>query len=852
MPNPRERDAFFRLLLTGKEGFNLRDFLDNSSADAIVDIDTETGVFEIVYLLDGKYAYPPESALETYPALYEYAFDHVIHPDDREIFASVMDPKGMVERLEKSPLRHFLYGNYRYRLQNGAYHYTEQALLMGEENGLPKNHVRFYILDVDNRYKRDSRVNKYIEDKKSLRRDPTTKLFEERSFIKEASRTIKAHSGKPWCIVCLDVEHFKFFDEWFGRQKGDTILTEIGAILQDHRGENGIAGYLGSDDFVLLTYFDKENITAIFEKIREAIINLGSSFGFMPAVGVCLYDGKVEIREMIDRASIASQQAKKDIRNRIRLYDPKMHEQTETELRILNEFMNALSEGEITFYLQPQCRISSHKVVGAEVLARWVKKDGKMVMPLDFIPVLEKYGFIIDMDKYIWEDVVKKMKDRLDKGLPVVPASINVSRADIFSIDVAKHFHDLTEKYGLPHDYLKIEITESAYMETEEKIAELVKNLRADGFRVLMDDFGSGYSSLNMLSTIALDAIKLDAGFLNIKGEEKETEKAIRILESVINMAKQIAIPIIVEGVETKEEIDFLDGLGCRYVQGYYFYRPMKQEDFTELIEKPGMIDPRGFVVKANEEFRIREFLDANVYSDAMLNNIPGAVALYSYKGDNIDIVRFNEQFYSSVDVPDFHEKLCSIQNVVPEEDRPRLYELLDKAVENRLGGSSGRLRFYKIDGTLTDFNMRFYYLGEKEDGKRFYGIANNITDLTDKEQMLKEICNYSSATMAFGRIRNDTLEFSVVSFGLADFFGLTTKELEKELNDFSFIERIDEKNRPNARKIAEEVANGNEEISYECLVKGKNEEAPFRIRLIPLREHANNLHLLSILEKLN
>ena len=331
----------------------------------------------------------------------------------------------------------------------------------------------------------------------------------------------------------------------------------------------------------------------------------------MPAFGIAMIEKGLALVDAFDRSTIASAKAKSDIRNRICIYNSEMQFLVQKESRLLSEFMQALKNREITFYLQPQCRISSKKVVGVEALARWIKPDGTIIPPGDFIPVIEKYGFIPDLDQYIWERVCESLSAWMKAGHKCVPASINVSRADLFSIDITKKLSDLAEKYEIPTNMIKVEITESSYVEASDLVDNLVSKLREKGFSVLMDDFGSGYSSLNMLSTIKLDAIKLDARFLKI--DDDTDSKALHILESVVNMAKTIGLPISVEGVETKFQCDFLENLGCRYIQGYYFYRPMPVEEFERLILNEDMIDDRGFVAKLNEQVRIREFLDKNI-----------------------------------------------------------------------------------------------------------------------------------------------------------------------------------------------------------------------------------------------
>ena len=324
-------------------------------------------------------------------------------------------------------------------------------------------------------------------------------------------------------------------------------------------------------------------------------------------------------------------------------------------------------------------------------------------------------------------------------------------------------------------------------------VGDLVNKLRDLGFVVLMDDFGSGYSSLNMLSSLKVDAIKLDALFLNIEKNENYS-KAIHILESVVNMAKQIALPVIVEGVETQQQKEFLEELGCRYVQGYFFYKPMPIGDFEKLILDENNVDLRGFVVKANEQFKVREFMDENIYSDTMLNIILGPVAFYSWNGKTVDIVRYNQQFYETVDVPDFVTRLVNIEQYMPEDDIPIIHKALDEAKANKLTGSQAVLHFYKTDGTLTTYVMRYYYLGEKEGTSRYYGSANNVSALADLEEKFRLITNYASSTIIFMRRRDNDWKFEVVAHGLEAATGFTKEGFEARLNDKTLYKQLDKK----------------------------------------------------------
>ena len=767
---------------------SLIDMLNGSSCDEIVEIDLLNDTFKQFYHVEGKYFVPRVNV--SYRDLLDFTYNYIVHPEDKAVYWNLMNPDDFFERLKNSRIPNFDFAHFRYKLQNGTYRWVEQVIICGENYGIPKGMFRMYVFDIHNIKSRQSGNIADVVSMSSVGRDSVTGLMTSKDFFIESEKLLKEKSNKNYCLVAIDIEHFKLFDEWFGREKGNILLAKIGVILKNFVLENGgVAGYFGADDFTLVTKYDSEKLNQLFTTIHDLIAAFGLLTGFLPAFGVALIEKDMSIVDAFDRASIASVQAKKDYKNRIVLYNADMQFQVENEYVILTDFIHALQNDEITFFLQPQVRISNRAFVGAEALARWVKKDGTIVSPGVFVPILEKYGFVTDLDKQIWRNVCKWIRKMLDKGVKLVPISINVSQIDIFNIDIENLLIELTDEYQIPRSLIKIEITESAYAEQMSVVDELVKNLHKLGFKVLMDDFGSGYSSLNMLSNLKIDAIKLDAKFLQFKG--KEQERSIQILESVINIAKTMALPIIVEGAEEKNQIDFLLESGVNFVQGYYFYKPMPIKEFEKLIVQPDIIDSKGIVETLNQQFRIREFLDKNIYSDSMLNTIIGAVAIYSLKGEHLDIIRYNQQFMDSVNIPDFVDRLESIDQFMPEEDRKEILKSLHQAKNNKLTGSSSTFRFYRTDGILASFKMHFYYIGKKEGADRFYGSATNSTELYDLKDEQNLVAKYSKDNLIFIRRVDNNWVYNVASHALSDIVGLSPKELEEELNNGKFAKRI-------------------------------------------------------------
>ena len=334
-----------------------------------------------------------------------------------------------------------------------------------------------------------------------------------------------------------------------------------------------------------------------------------------------------------------------------------------------------------------------------------------------------------ELDTFIWESVCQWIRSWIDRGMQPVPVSVNVSRIDVFSMDVPAYFDALIRKYQLSHTHLKVEITESAYAGDPVRIGDTVNRLRQLGFLVLMDDFGSGYSSLNMLSNVDVDVIKLDARFLQLEGEERN--KGISILESVVNMTRNLATPIIVEGVETREQVEFLTNLGCSYMQGFYFFKPVPVENLESYLADGSHIDTHGIIFKANQQIRVREFLDEHIFSDAMLNNLLGPVAFYSWHGESVDIIRYNQQFYElvGIEASAFGERQNGIERFLHPDDRKELFGMLARAEAHPVNGASGVIRCFRPNGVLVWLSLHVYFLDEEPQGKRYYISARDVSE---------------------------------------------------------------------------------------------------------------------------
>ena len=561
--------------------------------------------------------------------------------------------------------------------------------------------------------------------------DPLTGLYHEAAFFEEVERFLQNTDEKTYCMLAIDVEHFRLYNQLHGWEEGDNLLRFIADMLRTYRiAQGGVIGYLGGDNFALVTEYNRETLDQLREGIREEIRHKNNTTGYPPAYGIyTIVDRGEPVSVMYHRATLALSYVIGNYTNRVKEYYPDMDGKAEEELRLLTEIQHGMDNDEFTFFIQPQCDITKGKIVGGESLVRWIKPDQGMVPPGVFIPVLEKNGFIADLDRVVWAKVCKWLRECIDRGYKPVPISINVSRIDIFSLDVPKYLIALVEKYDITPDLLKIEITESAYAEDGESIVETVARLRDYGFIVMMDDFGSGYSSLNMLKSVPVDVLKMDMRFLEIN--ENEEEKGVGILESVVNMARQMRIPIVVEGVETQVQENLLRKIGCCYTQGYLYYKPMSIAAFEKLLVNDDDFDYSGFWYRQAESVRLREFLDTNLFNDTVINNIIGPAIFYDVYENNVEITRVNEQYFQLAGIPRQEEENYRKRfwNSVRDDDRQLLYSIFEQAYENVAEGASGFINFLRRDGVSLWVNIKVFFLREKDGHKLYYA---SLTDMTD------------------------------------------------------------------------------------------------------------------------
>ena len=417
--------------------------------------------------------------------------------------------------------------------------------------------------------------------------DKLTGLFTKEYFIQYAREYDKFHPEQKVDALVINVTKFHLINELYGRNYGDKVLCAMADGVRDaSRACGGVACRVNADCFYMYIEHQEDYDyikRTIYEKVYEEVPDVDLRL----RIGVYsdLYHS-AGVEQRFDRATQACNRIiKKGSAEEVGFYNNEMHERELYEARLLNDIEKALSENQLSIVFQPKYDITGEepKLCSAEVLIRWKHPEFGYVGPDFFIPFFEENGRIKDLDRYVWREAVKQVKRWKDMYGVTVPVSVNVSRVDIFDPDLLDFLMDLMSENGLNNSDLHLEITESAYTDSVNTIIEVVKILREEGFKVEMDDFGKGYSSLNMLTNLPIDALKLDMGFIK---DIARNNKEMSMVECILQIAKFLGVPVIAEGVENAEQYLLLKEAGCDIIQGYYFSKPITTSEFGLLIEK--------------------------------------------------------------------------------------------------------------------------------------------------------------------------------------------------------------------------------------------------------------------------
>lgn len=419
--------------------------------------------------------------------------------------------------------------------------------------------------------------------KKALYVDPLTGGRSYEKFCIDCMKCLKEDTEKKAAFVFLDIDNFNLIATLYGYEESVDTIRRIYGIIQNCVGEKGIIGRNSSDQFCVMYFYDNmEEFEAMLNDFVKSIHdNVKFETMLRPSMGIYIVEEHDEdIRNMLTKARTAHETIKHTEDSIIAYYDASFRDKKYRSVHMKGEMEAALRDHEFLPYLQPKYNAQTGEISGAEALIRWTTPEGKIVPPIQFIPLAENSGFVRELDKEMFMQVCNLQKKLLDQGITPVPISVNVSRQMLYDKSFADYYCNYIKELGIPVDLVELEITESAFFQDIDLFRSTLEKLRDFGFRILMDDFGTGYSSLMMLHSVPIDIIKLDKSFIDDYADEKGSS----IIQCVLNLASMLKLPVVAEGVETQEQYFYLKDSGCDMIQGFYFSKPIPVEEFLKMI----------------------------------------------------------------------------------------------------------------------------------------------------------------------------------------------------------------------------------------------------------------------------
>lgn len=407
-------------------------------------------------------------------------------------------------------------------------------------------------------------------------------------FMERSQKYLKQGILEQFDAFYFNVRNFKYVNKVFSYAEGDKVMRKYAQLVNSYLHKDEIVARLGGDNYVAL--IRQENTADFIEKIKQVTIvhqveQKVKEFVFGATIGGAHLSRIHAPGEIMQRISVAFQVAKRHEGSGVVYYNEDMYQNIMKEKEALNRFYRAFEKKEFVVYFQPKVNLNTREICGAEALVRWIN-DGKIIPPIEFIPILEKDGSICRLDFYVLEMVCRTLRRWIDEGLQVVRISVNFSRRHLENPDLAQNILEIVNRYGIDHQYIEVELTESEDFRDYVTMSKLVDELKSNGICTSIDDFGTGYSSLNMLKCTNLDLIKIDKSFIPLDQEYPQKKKDMLMFEHIVNIAKDLGMDTIAEGIEKEEQLNYLKSVDCDMVQGYLFDKPLPEEEFTKRLKQ--------------------------------------------------------------------------------------------------------------------------------------------------------------------------------------------------------------------------------------------------------------------------
>ena len=570
------------------------------------------------------------------------------------------------------------------------------------------------------------------ENGKHLHFDILTELMDRRSFCIVVDRALSADpqgaAEGRYAVICFDVLRFKAINELFGTKRGDRLLSHIAEVITESLGEGEYACRISADNFAVFMRAADDAPRRLLNRLSEAIArDLPFETTFNAGVYVTCAE-QLNADAMLDRAKLALASIKGNYAVKYKYYTESLRSEMLSEHEIEGMSAQALRNHQFKVYYQPQHSHATGMLTGAEALVRWEHPERGMILPGKFVPIFERNGFITTLDLYVFEQACAMQRRCMDSGLKPVPISTNFSRYDIFQDDFLSSLERIRIRWGVPVKYLHIELTETVFIDGSQRMNHVVDELHRLGYKIQMDDFGSGYSSLNVLKDTDVDCFKLDMGFLS--GGADETRGGI-ILSTVVRMAKWLVVQVIAEGVETLEQADFLRSIGCDCMQGFLYARPLEEEEYLgRLAAQPGQALRQ---TQESEALLSADFWNPYSLETLIFSRYAGAAAIFEYKNEKVEILRVNEKYVEELGMNQTEKELIESDplSVFDEENRSAYLHMLEEAIRTHEEQECVTWRTLSSDccgeeRCYVRANVRL--ISKNANGYLFYAMIRNIT----------------------------------------------------------------------------------------------------------------------------
>lgn len=575
--------------------------------------------------------------------------------------------------------------------------------------------------------------------------DELTGLYNKNMFLRITKSMLKSQEQTQFVFIRMDINQFQLLNQLYGFEEGDQLLRYIARLLVENQKQipHFTCGRYRADVFcICMRYKGEDNLLQFIGEISTKVNQYPLSYVIVPVFGIYVIENNLDNVEAIsDKANYAVKRCKGNYIKNYAFYDASMNAQLLHEQKIINSMQRALDEEQFVLYIQPKYDLHTNMVDGGEVLVRWMVPEQGIMPPGDFIPVFERNGFIMKLDFYVWEHTCKIIRRWLDEGKTPYPISVNISRVSLYNPKLAQIIHGLVEKYHIAPSFLQLELTESAYTTNPSAIKDTMQQLQDYGFCILMDDFGSGYSSLNTLKDISVNILKIDMKFLSDSNMPGRSEN---ILASVVRMAKWLDMPVIAEGVEKESQVSFLRSIGCEFVQGYYFAKPMPVEEYEYLAFNDFPFHKEVSTGTYNDANRL---WDVSSQMEILFSNMLQAVAIYEFISEEkiIEAIRVNNAFYDLFGYHGMGRADSSILDIVAPDCRETIQNAFETASRTK-GMAQCEFHYTRENDKDIWIGMKLKYVNSVGERNVIFAV---MSDITDQKEIEQELHGYRKAILS-------------------------------------------------------------------------------------------------------